>query len=83
MPVAYNFGPPPPAPADHSNTAVNINDVYEPSFDYSQTWMPPNLWVAMIMVVPPLVLYLPTHFVLRRHFPARTSTLSAGKGPPE
>jgi hypothetical protein len=69
--VAYNFGPPPPAPSDHPNIAVNINYVYGLGFERPQTWVLPNLWVATLLVMLPLTLYLPTHFVLGWCFPAR------------
>ena len=70
--VAYNFGPPPPASGDSPNMAVNINYVFGPSFNQSQTWMAPHLWVATLMVMLPIVLYIPTHFVLLRCFPIRS-----------
>ncbi|WP_280151296.1 hypothetical protein [Piscinibacter sp. XHJ-5] len=36
--------------------------------DTAQTRVPPRLWLAMLMAAFPLVLYLPTHFVLQRVF---------------
>ena len=69
--TAYFFGPQPPAPVDRPNLAVNINYVHGPSFERPQTWMHPAAWVATLMVALPMILYLPTHFVLCRLFPPR------------
>ncbi len=49
--------------------AVNINYVHGPSFERSQTWMPPIAWVATLMTALPLILYLPSHWVLGWLFP--------------
>jgi hypothetical protein len=31
----------------------------------AQTWMAPGLWLALLMVALPLLIYLPTHLLLR------------------
>lgn len=50
-----------------SNPSENVNWVFgfgsEP-----QTWMPGRLYVAVLMVLFPLVVYLPTHLVLKKVF---------------
>ena len=62
--VCYFFTPPPPAPAHDPNAAVNVNYVF--GFGATaQTWMAPGLWLALLMVVLPLLIYLPTHLVLK------------------
>jgi hypothetical protein len=74
--TAYFFGPPPPAPSDRPNMAVNINYVYGPGFEHPQTWMPPAGWVATLMAALPLILYLPTHIVLYRLFPPSPASVA-------
>ncbi|MGE3820727.1 MAG: hypothetical protein AB7I30_15045 [Isosphaeraceae bacterium] len=64
--ICYLFGPVPPAPASDPNLAVNVNYVYGPGFEAPQTWMPPRLWLGLLMVGLPLACHVPTHLVLRR-----------------
>jgi hypothetical protein len=45
-----------------------INGVFGPSGEHPQTWVPPLLWLAFMMLVYPLCVYLPTHLVLRQIF---------------
>jgi hypothetical protein len=59
------FFMPPPRP-DPGLNPVNINYVWGPSDFAVQTWMPPAAWVAGLMVVVPLVAYLPVHLLLMR-----------------
>lgn len=68
MPVCYFLLPAPPAPADAPNLPVNVNYVYGPRDEEAQTWMPPLAWLVLLMVALPLVVYLPTHLVLKRVF---------------
>jgi hypothetical protein len=67
--VCYVLGPTIPAPSSHPTAAVNINYVFGPSLAKPQTWMPPALWLALLMVGIPALLYLPTHLVFRKVFP--------------
>jgi hypothetical protein len=46
------------------NARDNINWVYGP-FGSAQTWMPPVAFLFVAMVLYPLVVYLPTHLLLR------------------
>jgi hypothetical protein len=55
-------------PASNPGAAANINYVYGFKDGGAQTWMHPHLWFAMLMVLFPLVIYLPTHVVLYRLF---------------
>ena len=62
------FFMPPPRP-DPGLTPVNINYVWGMSDTVAQTWMPPAAWVAGLIVLLPLLLYAPVHFLLRRVMP--------------
>ena len=59
---------PPPHP-NPGLTPVNINYVWGPSDNTAQTFVHPYVWVAGLMVGMPLLLFLPTHFVLLRIIP--------------
>jgi hypothetical protein len=69
--ISYFFAPAPPPPPDKPTAAVNINYVHGLSSEKPQTWMPPWLWLATLMIGLPVCVYLPTHLVLRRAFPRR------------
>jgi hypothetical protein len=71
--ISYLFAPAPPPSASHPNWAVNINYVYGLDDKHPQTMMAPWLWLLFIMAVTVIVIYLPTHFVLRRVFAAPAS----------
>ncbi|MDO8479623.1 MAG: hypothetical protein Q7W02_26195 [Candidatus Rokubacteria bacterium] len=73
--VSYLFGPAPPPPAGHPNWAVNLNYVYGLDDKHPQTLMAPRLWFLCMVAFNLIVLYAPTHLVLRRVFgpPSRTS----------
>jgi hypothetical protein len=45
--------------------AGNVNKVFGPSDAAPQTWMPQIAWVGVLMLAYPLVVYLPTHLLLR------------------
>ncbi|MCI0462279.1 MAG: hypothetical protein L0Z62_35450 [Gemmataceae bacterium] len=42
-----------------------LNGVFGPSGERPQTWVAPELWLALMMIVYPLCVYLPTHLGLR------------------
>jgi hypothetical protein len=67
--VCFLFMPAPPAP--NSATPVNINYVFGMNDKTAQTYMHPLAWLAMLMVVLPAFLYLPTHWALLRLFPVQ------------
>jgi hypothetical protein len=48
---------------------VNINYVWGPSDDAAQTWVPPYLWLAGLMLGMPLLAYLPAHLLFMRFMP--------------
>ena len=62
----YFAMPAPPAPADQPNLPVNINYVYGMSDTRPQTWMPPLAWLGLMLTALPLLLFWPTHLVLKR-----------------
>ncbi len=68
MLVCYFLMPAPPAPADNPNLPVNINYVYGLSDNGPQTWMPPLVYLGVLMVGLPVCVFLPTHLVLGRIF---------------
>jgi hypothetical protein len=56
-------------PTDSSG-AGNVNKIGGPSDAELQTWMDPRLWVVVLMMIYPVVIYLPTHWLLSRLFPS-------------
>jgi hypothetical protein len=56
----------PPPMANPGNAAVNINYVHGLDDTAAQTWMPPLLWLALLMVALPSLLFFPTHVILDR-----------------
>ena len=71
MLVSYLFLPPPPAPKDNRNLPVNVNFVYNPddTADRPQEIMPHGLYLTILLIGWPVLVYLPTHLVLKRFFP--------------
>ncbi len=66
----YIAMPAPPVRPEDPNLPVNINYVYGLSDAAPQTWMPPLAWVALLLTALPLVIFLPTHLLLKRLAPA-------------
>ena len=66
MLVCYFFMPAPPAPHHLSGPPVNINYVYGFSDAAPQSWINPNLYFALLMIALPLLVYVPTHWILRK-----------------
>jgi hypothetical protein len=60
---------PPPTP-DPGLTPVNINYVWGLSDNSAQPWVPPYVWFAGLLIGLPLLVFVPTHFVLARMMPA-------------
>lgn len=69
MLLCYFLMPMPPAPPENPNLPVNINYVYGLSDERAQEWMPAPLFLAVLMVALPTVIFLPTHLLLRKLFP--------------
>jgi hypothetical protein len=72
--VSYLFAPAPPPPAEHPHWAVNLNYVYGFDDTHAQALMAPGLWLLCMVAFNLVVVYVPTHLVLRRVFrePSRT-----------
>ena len=68
--LASFFLMPPPTP-DAGLTPVNINYVWGPSDQTPQTWVPPYVWFAGLMLGLPLLVFAPTHVLLSRVVPKR------------
>jgi hypothetical protein len=65
--ICFFFMPPPnPNPG---STPVNINYVWGFSDRHPQTWMPPKIWIAGLIVGLPIVAYAPAHFLFMRLMP--------------
>ena len=43
---------------------MNVNYVFGIG-DNPQAWMPPGVWLALLMVAFPVLIYVPTHLVLK------------------
>lgn len=68
MAISFFFLPPPPAPKGHPGMPVNVNYVYGLSDTGPQTWLQPNAYFALLLLALPTLVFLPSHFVLRRVF---------------
>jgi len=68
--VCFFFMPPPNPNA--GLTPVNITYVWGLNDDAAQTWMHPYLWFVGMIVVMPLILFLPVHALFSRLMPAAT-----------
>jgi hypothetical protein len=66
------FFMPPPRP-DPGLEPVNIDYVWGFSDTEPQHWMPSGVWVVGLMILLPLLLYVPVHVLLRRTMPKPVS----------
>ena len=64
--VCFYLAPKPPPSIEFPSHAVNINYVYGMDDKHPQTVMAPALWLLMMIVVNLLVLYVPTHLILKK-----------------
>jgi len=64
LPICYFLLP--PSQPDPGLMPVNINYVFGPSDYVAQSWVPPHVWFAGLMIGLPLLVYLPTHLLLLR-----------------
>lgn len=64
--VSYLFLPLPPAPASNPGLPVNVNYVFGINDQAPQTWMSPHLFFGAMLVALPLMIWMPTHLVLKR-----------------
>ncbi|TQV86954.1 hypothetical protein [Aliikangiella coralliicola] len=68
MLVSYLFMPEPGQVLDNVNAPVNINYVYGFSETTKQQWLPDHLYLIVLMVVLPALVYWPTSKLLERYF---------------
>jgi hypothetical protein len=66
MLVSYFFLPAPGARLTNPLAPVNIDYVYGFSDTAAQTWMPGWAWLTFLMVAMPVVIFIPTHWLLRK-----------------
>jgi hypothetical protein len=64
--VSFYLAPKPPPSTEFPKHAVNINYVYGMDDAHPQTFMAPELWMLLMMAMLVVVLYIPTHLILRR-----------------
>jgi hypothetical protein len=67
--VCFYMAPKPPPSTEFPSHAVNINYVYGMDDKRPQTFMAPELWLLLMIVVNVAVLYLPTHLILEKIYP--------------
>lgn len=67
--TSYFFLPAPGAKLANPLAPVSIDYMYGFSDTAAQTWMLGWAWVVFLMVAPPVVIYLPTHFWRKRYAP--------------
>jgi len=73
MLICWLWMPAPGAEAD-PDMPVNINYVWGFDPDKPQQWMSPPLYLAVLMVVLPVGIFGPTHWLLKRYWPAARSS---------
>jgi hypothetical protein len=66
--VCYLLTPPPPALDDNPNQPVNVNYVYGLSNERPQQWMPALVYLGLLLIGLPALVYLPTHLALSKLF---------------
>lgn len=64
----------PAPPVTENQKVVNINYVYGMTDTEPQSYMPPLAWLGSLLVGLPLLVYLPTHLLLRKVFPVAAPT---------
>jgi hypothetical protein len=69
VPFCAVYRPPPPAPALFEHQPININYVYNWNDNGPQEVMHPLLYLTILFVGWPVLVYFPTHLFLRRFFP--------------
>lgn len=66
MLLSYFFLPRPGAVLANPLAPVNVDFVFGLSDEVAQAWMPERCWLALLLVGLPILVYLPTHRMLRR-----------------
>lgn len=73
------FLTPPPNP-NAGLTPVNINYVWGLNDSSAQTWMPGPAWFVLLLVGMPTLLFVPTHFLLKKFMPIPVANPPAASG---
>ena len=76
--TCYLFTPIPPAPESNPKIPVNINYAYGISDAKPQEFLSQNLFFLLLMCGLPVFVYAPTHLLLARLFPKKSSSLVNG-----
>lgn len=71
--ICYFFMPAPPPSVDNPALPVNINYVYGFSDAAAQTWVPPWFWFVGLQLGLVLLIFLPSHWVLKRFYHAASA----------
>lgn len=66
MLISYFLLPAPGAKLANPLAPVNVDYVYGFSDAAAQTWMPGWMWLGLLLVALPVVIFVPTHFLLRK-----------------
>lgn len=66
--VSFAFLPAPGTRLANPLAPVNVDYVYGFSDTAVQTWMPEWAWLAFLIVALPVVIFIPTHLLLRKFF---------------
>jgi hypothetical protein len=64
--VSYLYLPMPPAPPSNPGLPVNVNYVFGINDTAPQQWMPAPAFFALMLVSLPMLIWMPTHLLLRR-----------------
>lgn len=78
--ISWLWLPAPPAPADAPTLPVNVNFVYGLSNQGTQGWADPTAYLALLLLVLPVGLYLPMHCLLGRLCGGRAAGAKAEPG---
>lgn len=66
MLISYFFLPRPGAVLANPKAPVNIDYVFGLSDRAAQTWMPEWAWLTFLLIAMPLIIFIPTHFALKK-----------------
>ena len=66
--ISFFFLPHPGAVLSNPKAPVNINYVFGMSDDAAQKWMPEKAWLILMLTALPVMIFTPTHFLLKKWF---------------
>lgn len=78
--VCYFFTPPAGAHLVDPNIPININNIYGFNDQHPQSWINQNIYIILWITALWLLVFVPTHFLLRKIFGAR-ETLDSRRSP--